>query len=240
MAYADSMYMSSVQVDIDLPQIAVIGSQSAGKSSLIESISGITLPRAAGTCTRYEFLLISMALKWYCKRCPTECRLARSDRPWQCIVSLRFVVDPSGQPLGQARNHQFGDVIYDKAKVEDRIRRAQLAILNPNKPLKYFLDNEEDHIDSQLSFSQNCVTLQISGPDIADLSFCDLPGMFKEQNFLYILIGWLCIGLIASQSSSRGGRNDIALVESLVTSYIKKQSCIILLTVACESQSANF
>ena len=42
-----------VQVDIDLPQIAVIGSQSAGKSSLIESISGITLPRAAGTCTRY-------------------------------------------------------------------------------------------------------------------------------------------------------------------------------------------
>jgi Dynamin family len=43
----------SVQVDIDLPQIAVIGSQSAGKSSLIEAISGITLPRAAGTCTRY-------------------------------------------------------------------------------------------------------------------------------------------------------------------------------------------
>ena len=43
-----------VQVNIDLPQIAVIGSQSAGKSSLIESISGITLPRAAGTCTRYH------------------------------------------------------------------------------------------------------------------------------------------------------------------------------------------
>jgi hypothetical protein len=37
-----------VQVDLDLPQIAVIGSQSAGKSSLIESISGVTLPRAAG------------------------------------------------------------------------------------------------------------------------------------------------------------------------------------------------
>jgi ABC-type phosphate/phosphonate transport system ATPase subunit len=32
--------------------IAVIGSQSAGKSSLIESISGITLPRSTGTCTR--------------------------------------------------------------------------------------------------------------------------------------------------------------------------------------------
>ena len=45
------------------------------------------------------------------------------------------------------------------------------------------------------------------------------------------------IGLIASVSSGRGGNNDIALVESLVTAYIKKPSCIILLTVACESMS---
>ena len=42
-----------VQVDIDLPQIVVVGQQSSGKSSLIESVSGITLPRAAGTCTRF-------------------------------------------------------------------------------------------------------------------------------------------------------------------------------------------
>lgn len=44
------------------------------------------------------------------------------------------------------------------------------------------------------------------------------------------------IGLIASSvSNGRGAGNDIALVESLVTTYIKKPSCIILLTVACES-----
>ena len=41
-----------VDVDLDVPAIAVIGWQSAGKSSLIEAISGITLPRASGTCTR--------------------------------------------------------------------------------------------------------------------------------------------------------------------------------------------
>ena len=52
-----------MQVDIDLPQIAVIGSQSVGKSSLIEAISGITLPRAAGTCTRYvNFFFASISL----------------------------------------------------------------------------------------------------------------------------------------------------------------------------------
>lgn len=41
-------------------------------------------------------------------------------------------------------------------------------------------------------------------------------------------------GLIASVGLG-GNANDIKLVESLVTSYIKKPSCIILLTVACES-----
>ena len=62
--------------------------------------------------------------------CPTECRLSYSEYPWQCIVSLRFITD---ELLGQARNEVFGSVIYDKSEVEERIRRAQRAILNPKK-----------------------------------------------------------------------------------------------------------
>lgn len=38
--------------DLDIPTIAVVGAQSAGKSSLIDAIFGITFPRASGTCTR--------------------------------------------------------------------------------------------------------------------------------------------------------------------------------------------
>jgi ribosome biogenesis GTPase A len=36
----------------DVPGIVVIGAQNAGKSSLLESLSGITFPRAEGMCTR--------------------------------------------------------------------------------------------------------------------------------------------------------------------------------------------
>jgi len=39
-------------VDLDIPSVVAIGWQGTGKSSLIEAISGITLPRASGTCTR--------------------------------------------------------------------------------------------------------------------------------------------------------------------------------------------
>jgi hypothetical protein len=118
--------------------------------------------------------------------CPIECRLSRTDKPWQCIVSLRFIVDASGQLLDQVRNEQFGDIIYDKAEVEARIRRAQHAILNPHKTRESVLNEgsirKED--PSLPKFSVNCVTLQISGPDVADLSFCDLPGAICRYNFL--------------------------------------------------------
>jgi hypothetical protein len=39
-------------VDLDVSYIAVIGWRSAGKSSLIEAIFGITLPRASSTCAQ--------------------------------------------------------------------------------------------------------------------------------------------------------------------------------------------
>lgn len=107
-------------------------------------------------------------------RCPTECRLSRSELPWKCTVSLRRTKD------GQLRNEPFGEPIFESAKseVEARIRGAQLAILNPSRPAKDFLTASEDYDfeDPELSFSRDYVSLDIRGPDVADLSFCDLPG----------------------------------------------------------------
>lgn len=73
-------------------------------------------------------------------------------------------------------------MIHDKDDVEERIRRAQRAILNPGTLIRDFLDgHDEDPIGRELSFSKNCVCLEISGPDVADLSFVDLPGKFFSQ-----------------------------------------------------------
>ena len=66
------------------------------------------------------------------------------------------------------------------------------------------------------------VTSRVQSALLAIDSHCSPPGLHE--------------GLIASVGFG-GNENDIKLVESLVTSYIKKPSCIILLTVACESQS---
>lgn len=85
---------------------------------------------------------------------------------------------------GKVRNEQFGHVITDKSEVEERIRRAQRAILNPTtrkvKGAKYYLtDDDEGFTSLELTFSSDFVSLQINGPDVADLSFCDLPGKLE-------------------------------------------------------------
>ena len=72
---------------------------------------------------------------------------------------------------------EFGDPIFEKPLVTDRIRRAQCAILNPDKDRNFFLDASPDDLDVRhLSFSFNSVCLEISGKDVDDLSFVDLPG----------------------------------------------------------------
>ncbi|KAI6001196.1 P-loop containing nucleoside triphosphate hydrolase protein [Pisolithus albus] len=175
---------TGVQKDIDLPMIAVIGNQSAGKSSLIESISGLTLPRSAGTCTR----------------------------------QLHLNTDERGSPI-KPRVIPFGEALTSKTEVEERIRRAQRAILNPKTDPERFLRGATVD-ENETSFSRNYVSLDISGRDLADLSFVDLPG------------------LIASVGQS-GRMQDIELVKNLVISYIERPSCLILLTVACETDFEN-
>lgn len=112
-----------------------------------------------------------------CRRCPTECRLSYSTQPWKCLVYLQHITDERGQTLGQARKEPFGEAIFDKAEVEERIRRAQRAILNPSQDARHFLTGQdEDPSVPDLSFSMSYVSLHISSSDVEDLSFVDLPG----------------------------------------------------------------
>lgn len=69
--------------------------------------------------------------------------------------------------------------------LEDRISRAQLAILNPSTPASEFLQWDSTVTGSnELTFSPNIVCLEISGPDYSEISFVDLPGTFSSQDYI--------------------------------------------------------
>ncbi|KAF9517330.1 hypothetical protein BS47DRAFT_1389871 [Hydnum rufescens UP504] len=160
------------QGDLDLPRIAVIGNQSAGKSSLIEAISG-------GKRDVYQVIVFIFVV------CPMECRLKHSGSLWQCQVLLRIEIDSFGNQLPEIGETEFGPIVYDTHELERMLRRAQLAILNPGTMPDRFVDLDPDSIpgdippfgsNQQLAFSSNVICLDVSGPGVPDLSFIDLPG----------------------------------------------------------------
>ena len=185
-------------------------------------------------------MLISICLLTYsCLSCPTECRLAFSNDPWKCTVHLRFLKDEKGNDISPIRNVQFGGIITNKADVEDRLRRAQLAILNPGVDSdKYLTGKAPAGSSGEVAFSENFVSVEISGPEVTNLSFCDLPGAYSYSQLTSEINSIHCAGIIANvrEGSDEG---DIELVKRLVSSYIQEDSCIILLTVTCESKCFN-
>ncbi|KAG1830238.1 P-loop containing nucleoside triphosphate hydrolase protein [Suillus variegatus] len=153
---------------IDLPSVVVIGGQSAGKSSLVEAVSGINVPRDSGTCTR----------------CPMECTMSSHATSWSCSITLRISFDSNGQDMPKTNTVPFGQTITDRNEVEVWLRRAQSAILNPNVSASSFHTKTIEELRSaknMLKFSRNVVCVSIEDPDATDLSFYDLPGLIQNE-----------------------------------------------------------
>ena len=167
-----------------------------------------------------------------------ECRLARSPpgQPWKCKVSLRFEFDEeTGRTKDKVKEQRFGDIITDPDGVEIAIRRAQAAILNPRTSSKQFLTLSEETLRTEksyggtrsLDFSRNVVCLDISGPEVLDLAFVDLPGRSS--------IGMPRLKMTPSHHFPTGLIQNaepalVKKVEDLVVSHIEG-NCIILVAL---------
>jgi len=196
-----------IEEEVKLPKIAVIGNQSAGKSSLIEAISQIKVPRAAGTCTR----------------CPMEVVLnsAMQGQEWQAKVSLRF-------SLEDPRVRISSSVPFAETKSKDEItlilRRAQLCILNPERSITEFVGLSEDKCDrypTALRFSKSIVVLEITGADV-DVTFVDLPGIISNSDD---------VGLYSYLVDVMQAEDDVELIKDLVKYYVSQEECLILVTI---------
>ncbi|XP_025236083.1 interferon-induced GTP-binding protein Mx1 [Theropithecus gelada] len=94
----DSLRALGVEQDLALPAIAVIGDQSSGKSSVLEALSGVALPRGSGIVTR----------------CPLVLKLKKlvNEDEWRGKVSYQ----------------DYETEILDASEVEEEINKAQNTI----------------------------------------------------------------------------------------------------------------
>ena len=73
-----------------------------------------------------------------------------------------------------------------REEVQERIRRAQLAILNPSVDHASFLTAGADAQFASRTFSQNCVIVELSGKTLSDLNFVDLPGALPSAMYSFM------------------------------------------------------
>ncbi|KAH0606337.1 uncharacterized protein H6S33_003998 [Morchella sextelata] len=143
-----------VQNPIDLPQIVVVGSQSSGKSSVLENIVGRDfLPRGTGIVTRRPLVLQLINRPGTTNR--TNGTNKEEDEMKQSDVGANL--DEWGEFL-----HIPGQKFYDFNKIRDEIVRETDAKTGKNQGI-----------------SPQPIGLRIYSPNVLTLTLVDLPGLTK-------------------------------------------------------------
>lgn len=221
-----------VSHDVPLPELVLVGDQSAGKSSVMSGLANLDLPRSEGTCTR----------------CPLHIRVSHNT-DWSCRVSLskEYSYRPPGdrpitendvteqdpffpwRKLPTTQVYEF-KTVHDNSQIEEVLRWAQVAILNDQQHHQVFIPGSgatamTTNIDvaaehTAAKFSPNVVSLEIKGPELPNLSFYDMPGIFQNP---------------------ADARDDylVNVVRNLSMSYIKRPSAIIMCSMPMNSDAEN-
>uniref|UniRef100_A0A8C1S8U9 Dynamin-type G domain-containing protein n=1 Tax=Cyprinus carpio TaxID=7962 RepID=A0A8C1S8U9_CYPCA len=107
----DSLRSLGVEKDLNLPAIAVIGDQSSGKSSVLEALSGVALPRGTGIVTR----------------CPLELKLKKitKDNNWCGVLSYKKLKEEKKK------------ILKDPAEIENAVLHAQTVLAGKGEGISH-------------------------------------------------------------------------------------------------------
>lgn len=107
----DRVRANGVGDHIALPQLVVCGDQSAGKSSVLEGISGIPFPRQDGLCTRFateivlrhtphEIRMTATIIPHSSRDEEEKIRLASFRMEFRDFAQLPVIIEAAGQSMG--------------------------------------------------------------------------------------------------------------------------------------------
>jgi GTPase SAR1 family protein len=223
-----------VQHDVQLPELVLLGDQSAGKSSLMSGLAGFNLPRSDGACTRcVTHIRVSPHAEWSCR---VSLRKSYAYEEPEYNISPDDVTTSNPFPPWTPIPQQIQDfqTIQDPAEIEEVLKWAQIAILNPNSPAAHYIPGS-GHVATQpdglriamdaieasaVKFSPNVIALEIKGPDYPELSFYDLPGVFAT-------------------SPTQRDEYTKHIVSNLAKSYIRHDAAILIWAVPMNSDPHN-
>ncbi|RDI79167.1 hypothetical protein Vi05172_g10849 [Venturia inaequalis] len=198
------------------PRIVVVGDQSTGKSSLIEAIAAVPVPRGVGTCTKVPSMI-------------TMIRVTDEDEPdWKATVKLMINYsvdkesDKDNNPLWPwVEMPNVKAATFDNTEKPEALgiilQRGQKAALNPHLPSDRFTNMKADKLKltekDEAKFSPNCVHVEIRSRSCPSIVLFDLPG-------------------IISHAQDGDANATVNFVQALARMYAQEESSIVLNTMS--------
>ncbi|KAH7177379.1 P-loop containing nucleoside triphosphate hydrolase protein [Fusarium sp. MPI-SDFR-AT-0072] len=147
--------------DLSIPQLIIVGGQSSGKSSLLQSLTGIPFPVDSGCCTRFPTRIVS-------RRTEPE-----SDDSFRITIDPAEVDVPGLDPASDnIKNYECSGKILTKerfAKVIDEISSE-------------FMGLRTGLGEDRKNFVAEVLKIELSGPHRSYFSILDLPGTFQNAS----------------------------------------------------------
>ncbi|KAF8520174.1 Dynamin central region-domain-containing protein [Hysterangium stoloniferum] len=155
--------VGSSAASIDLPQICVLGSQSSGKSSVLENIVGRDfLPRGTGIVTRRPLILQLINR--------TATAKATNGTAGMYFSQTANSTNPINENEWGEFLHLPGEKFYDFQKIRAEIIKDTEAKTGKNAGMSIFLC---------IGISPQPINLRIYSPNVVTLTLVDLPGLTK-------------------------------------------------------------
>jgi interferon-induced GTP-binding protein Mx len=158
----DGLRDCGVDRDVTVPQICVVGDQSSGKSSVLDAICGVPLPRGAGLTTRCAVELHLSDGRHVLRdpdmtpQSPMQDVPDATDRRSQWRASIATSLNPTPVPVRSLE--ALGSAIAELT--------AQLT---------------DDRRSS--GFSKERLIIHMVAPDLPNLTLIDLPGIIRTKTF---------------------------------------------------------
>lgn len=138
---------------LSLPQLVVCGDQSAGKSSVLEALTGVPFPRKDNLCTRY----------------PTEIILRRG-----VSHSLQIKVIPDSERSAEDKTtiENFRETITSFDQLPEVMDKAKQLM---------GIEGGGESVGTQRAFARDVLSVEIEGPNLPQLTVVDLPGIIQSE-----------------------------------------------------------
>jgi len=135
------------------PQLVVCGDQSAGKSSVLEALTGVDFPRSDNLCTPY-------ATEFNLRRAPQEALL------------IKVIPDENRPPYERDTINGFSHTISDLSELPKAMKLATKQ-MGVGKDLT--------NMGSSRAFSRDVLSITIEGPNHPQFTLVDLPGLIAND-----------------------------------------------------------